>query len=175
VVILDANKDGKVTPDEIATNQLLVSLLAPDVQLFEGGAFSPTPITGETQPTPDSLSVAFTIHLSPCETGSCALATPQDLCHDRALDGDETDIDCGGSCGACADGAKCLAPTDCQSAGCDAGHCRAATCSDGTRDELESDTDCGWGCALCDAGKHCFGDFDCASNSCIGQVCQPTM
>lgn len=42
-------------------------------------------------------------------------------CSDSAQDGDETDIDCGGTvCGACASGLKCVLGTDCQSGTCTA-------------------------------------------------------
>ena len=55
---------------------------------------------------------------------------------------------------------------DCQSRACDAGSCRAATCSDGVRDGFESDVDCGGPCAACAAGLACAADTDCANNNC---------
>ncbi|HSR99961.1 MAG TPA: hypothetical protein VLM79_23060 [Kofleriaceae bacterium] len=43
-------------------------------------------------------------------------------CSDRMLDGDETDIDCGGSsCPKCASGKTCLVSTDCVSGTCNGG------------------------------------------------------
>ncbi len=80
--ILDANHDGKLTDDEILTSGLIESLVAPD--LASG-----------------LLSAAFGAHLVPCASGTCVTAAPVDLCHDRVRDGDELDIDCGGSCMAC--------------------------------------------------------------------------
>ena len=66
-----------------------------------------------------------------------ALPTPPDLampdlvapdlaptCSDRALDGMETDVDCGGpTCGACPLGERCLVGRDCASGLCMAGRC----------------------------------------------------
>ncbi|MGE5183173.1 MAG: hypothetical protein ACM31C_13980 [Acidobacteriota bacterium] len=44
--------------------------------------------------------------------------TGSDHCADTTLDGDETDVDCGGSCTPCANGKMCLLNTDCQSNNC---------------------------------------------------------
>jgi hypothetical protein len=41
-------------------------------------------------------------------------------CGDGVQNGDETDRDCGGSCGACADNKRCVVSTDCTSGVCDA-------------------------------------------------------
>jgi len=85
---------------------------------------------------------------------------------DRVRDGDETDVDCGGSTQPCWTMKSCGRPEDCQSQACDAGACRAPTCSDGVRDGYESDIDCGSSCGKCAAGKVCAADSDCASNNC---------
>jgi plastocyanin len=39
-------------------------------------------------------------------------------CSDGVRDGDETALDCGGSCAPCANGSGCLSPLDCQSGVC---------------------------------------------------------
>src|SRR5207253_1866743 len=52
-------------------------------------------------------------------------------CTDGKLDGDETDVDCGGSCKKCGDGKACISPGDCASGVCTGGTCKAATCMDG--------------------------------------------
>jgi hypothetical protein len=44
-------------------------------------------------------------------------------CTDGAKNGDETDTDCGGSCGACADGKSCAAANDCSAGTCFSGTC----------------------------------------------------
>jgi hypothetical protein len=167
--------DGQITRDEMERNDLFVSLLGSDVDLFDGSEFDPTPDSS----SPDSLSIGFEVHLTPCESGRCSTQLPVDPCHDRIRDGDETDVDCGGSCHACSEAAVCVAASDCQTGGCDAGRCRAATCNDGLHDGFESDIDCGGACVLiahkvCAAGKHCHSNDDCASQVCdsAGETCR---
>ncbi|MBI2389585.1 MAG: VCBS repeat-containing protein [Deltaproteobacteria bacterium] len=99
-------------------------------------------------------------------------------CDDRARNGDESDVDCGGSCAAagrrCAAGKRCNATSDClPSHTCVTGLCVApASCSDGTANGAESDVDCGGGvCAKCAVGKTCRGPDDCASGSCDAGKC----
>ncbi|MBL9023290.1 MAG: lamin tail domain-containing protein [Myxococcales bacterium] len=53
-----------------------------------------------------------------CQGNTCVAAT----CTDLARNGDETDVDCGGSCAPCGLGDDCLVPGDCET-----GHCQA-TC-----------------------------------------------
>jgi hypothetical protein len=45
-----------------------------------------------------------------CRRGRCAPLS----CGDSVLNGDETDIDCGGACGPCELGRTCEVPLDCQ-------------------------------------------------------------
>lgn len=47
-----------------------------------------------------------------------------DHCEDGALNGDETDVDCGGSCGACGVGRSCVLDEDCLSDNCYEEICR---------------------------------------------------
>jgi hypothetical protein len=63
----------------------------------------------------------------PCaQQTTCGAVTPRvcgvSSCSDGVLNGDETDIDCGGSCGPCAVG-RCAANTDCTGGTCVAGYC----------------------------------------------------
>ena len=55
-------------------------------------------------------------------TGMLYLWVKPFSCSDGVLSGDETDVDCGGSCEACGDGASCLADSDCANGFC-AGSC----------------------------------------------------
>ncbi|HET9987492.1 MAG TPA: hypothetical protein VFQ65_03210, partial [Kofleriaceae bacterium] len=111
--LLDANLDGVLDRDEF-DNSVITLLIAPDLQLFDGARYAPHP--GSTMR--DSVSVAFQVHLSPCDTGTCASGVPADRCRDRVRDGDETDVDCGGGCQPCQAAASCVVPGDCQTHAC---------------------------------------------------------
>ncbi len=124
--VLDTDHDGTVTMEEIAGSSLLGAFLVPDLQAAQ------------------ELSVGFRIRIADAPVTS----TPADPCHDRVQDGDETGVDCGGSCMAC--------PVP------------DPTCSDGLRDGFESDVDCGAACPPCAAGQVCAVSADCASGSCNG-------
>ncbi len=83
-------------------------------------------------------------------------------CDDGARNGDETDVDCGGSCAPCPDGAGCAEDSDCRSGFCDAGTCTAS------QDDLCPDdpdkTDpgvCGCGTADDDSDGDGDGTADC--------------
>jgi hypothetical protein len=82
-------------------------------------------------------------------------------CNDGVRDGDETDVDCGGSCAPCWRGQGCLVDSDCNPSapGCDTSHggcacdgvsqtCAASRCVDHKWDDDESDVDCGAPSAL---------------------------
>ena len=68
-----------------------------------------------------------------CTDGRCAAPA----CADGVQNGDETDVDCGGSCGACAEGDACAAPADCASLICRNGQRRlppvSTKCATATR------------------------------------------
>jgi hypothetical protein len=67
-------------------------------------------------------------------------AQPGTSCTNGVLDGEETDIDCGGAvCPACANGRACEGAGDCVSLVCTAAKCtNDAGCSDGTREAFVS-------------------------------------
>jgi hypothetical protein len=91
---------------------------------------------------------------------------------DGILDNDETDLDCGGSCPACAIGLRCLVNTDCQKPHiCLGGVCVASACNDGVQDGTETDVDCGGTCPACASGAGCQTDLDCTSGSCVSSIC----
>src|SRR4051794_13993383 len=77
-------------------------------------------------------------------------------CSDGVKDRDETDLDCGGSCGPCAVGQGCKGAGDCRSANCTNSLCAAPSCSDGAKNGQESDVDCGGLCSGCPGGRHCL-------------------
>jgi hypothetical protein len=93
-------------------------------------------------------------------------------CKDGSIDGDETDVDCGGSCGPCGDAKVCKVNGDCTSKHCaaDSGglHCAPASCSDTLINQGESGTDCGGTspCAKCGTGLGCTQKTDCINGVC---------
>ena len=64
---------------------------------------------------------------SPDEAGApgTAEAAPASTCDDKTKNGDETDVDCGGSCSPCSVGRACQADKDCTPGTCSANVCCA--------------------------------------------------
>jgi hypothetical protein len=162
---VDTDHDGTMSMPELEDSVIAI-LVTADIRLFDGSKYDPDP----DATIKDSLSMAFGVHLSPCETGTCSTAAPMNTCRDRIRDGDETDVDCGGSCQKCAAMKTCTQPSDCQTSDCIAGTCAPASCTDGVRDGYESDVDCGSACGKCGVGQICAAGWDCASNSCNNDV-----
>jgi cysteine-rich repeat protein len=97
-------------------------------------------------------------------------------CTDGVQAGDETDVDCGGSCGAtCVTNQMCMGDGDCVNGICTGGTCAAPTCSDTVQNAAETDVDCGGGtCPKCGPTLGCKVDADCIGGSCSGTVCLAT-
>ncbi|MEC9464718.1 MAG: SUMF1/EgtB/PvdO family nonheme iron enzyme [Myxococcota bacterium] len=103
-----------------------------------------------------------------CEGGVCVEPT----CEDATQNGEETDVDCGGSCGGCGAGLSCLRDSDCESLVCSANVCAEVSCSDSVTNGSETDIDCGGtACAGCELGGTCNVGADCGSGSCQNGVC----
>ena len=66
--------------------------------------------------------------------GSCTACEPAPTCTDGVQNGDETGVDCGGSCTACEP---------------------APTCTDGVQNGDETGVDCGGSCTACEAAPTC--------------------
>ena len=78
--------------------------------------------------------------------GGSGGGNPLASCTDSIKNGDETDIDCGGSCmGKCAEDKVCDASPDCSSTFCVTGVC-VAPCNNLANDGDETDIDCGGSC-----------------------------
>jgi hypothetical protein len=94
-------------------------------------------------------------------------------CSDGVLNGDETDVDCGGSCGVCAVGNQCLIGSDCSSKVCGLTKtCAAPSCTDGIKNGLETGVDCGGACdAKCPLGGGCVANADCNEGICSNNIC----
>ena len=103
-----------------------------------------------------------------CPAGWCDLDGVCATCSDGAANGDETDVDCGGSaCAGCADGLGCDVHGDCASAFCGAGVCGEPSCSDGFANGDETDVDCGGpDCDPCGVGLACDTVTDCVGGLC---------
>ena len=83
-------------------------------------------------------------------------------CNDQIRNGDETGLDCGGSCTRCNIGDSCKVDNDCDDSNCVRGTCTAFACANGMQDDQETDVDCGGGsCRKCAGGRHCVVDDDC--------------
>lgn len=78
--LLDQDRDGVITPNEVVTSSIMVTFLSPDV-MYDGVYV---------------LSIGFRFHLTPCPEGRCEM--PMISCFNRVRDGDEIGIDCGGAC-----------------------------------------------------------------------------
>lgn len=88
---------------------------------------------------------------------------------DGLKNGDETDIDCGGSTGnTCADQKGCAAPADCKSGVCTSATCAAPSATDGVKNGAETDVDCGGTSGkTCAVGKACAVHADCVQDACL--------
>lgn len=104
-----------------------------------------------------------------CEQkGAVVLCVPAS-CSDGIVDGNEVDIDCGGSCGAC-ERMACTVGTACASGHCAAGRCAPPTCDDGAKNGDERFIDCGGSCRLCE-NQECVAAESCASGVCATGLC----
>ena len=94
-------------------------------------------------------------------------------CDDNdSVDGDETDVDCGGRvCDVCQAGKHCLMGTDCGSGICTNQICQAPSCTDLACNGDETDFNCGGSCTPCATGYACRVGADCKTGSCLNSVC----
>lgn len=89
-------------------------------------------------------------------------------CDDLIRNGEETDIDCGGTCGPCNIGDRCNATADCYQSTCEDGRCTPLPCDNGVKDVEETDVDCGGPeCRKCSGGRTCEVASDCFSDNCV--------
>jgi len=109
-----------------------------------------------------------------CQSGQCgADMTCEDAptCDDGVIGGDETDVDCGGSCPPCDDGEVCQLPGDCTSQICVGDVCVPPACDDGVQNGDETDLDCGGSCPPCENREDCNDGSDCQSGMCDRGTC----
>lgn len=110
-----------------------------------------------------------------CRENTCRAVTPAD----GTKNGDETDVDCGGTASpACADGKDCKIAPDCTSGVCTGDKCQVPTAKDGVQNGDETGVDCGGSTTKaprCPTGKGCLGDADCDKVKCdlVQKKCLP--
>jgi hypothetical protein len=131
------------------------------------GLLAPTALASSCSSTPEATTTSTSTG-----TGGSG-GDPTAGCHNLRKDGDETDLDCGGSCSPCKAGRKCAANADCLSSDCGSKLlCLPSTCADGKQDGLETDVDCGGAeCEPCTTSKHCAATTDCLSILCTSGRC----
>jgi hypothetical protein len=161
---VDFDSAGHVDPASIyQDDSLLSTIVSGDVSLFgPSQSWAPSPKNDHK----DAVSLGIHVHLLPCATGDCLDPAPPS-CFDRLQNGNETNVDCGGTCAPCGPGARCVVDSDCSVQRCENGRCAVANCTDGKKDGFESDVDCGRTCPTrCDHGAACYRDADCAVGTC---------
>ncbi len=127
--------------------------------------------TGDTTASPSTTGMTTMGSMS----GDSTTGGPD--CADGVQNGDETDVDCGGSCGdQCGEGQGCIANEDCQSLSCSGGECQMPTCFDGIQNGNEDGIDCGSNCSPCGNNNECDSDGDCRPGEfCSDQfTCDPS-
>jgi hypothetical protein len=123
-------------------------------------------------------TVAITAGCDPKSTSTAApvpstSVAPVATCADGVKNGAESDIDCGGTCGACVVDKVCRVGADCADQLCEGNRCTAASTKDGLKNGTETDVDCGGGSGRkCAAPKGCAVDDDCVSSQCVQRFCQ---
>ena len=138
-----------------------------------GGSTCPKCATGKgCKKSSDCISLV-------CDTSASKPTCKQATCDDKVRNGDETDVDCGGSCTTkCGNMKGCQKDADCQSGKCDTSVtpnvCKAlpASCTDKKKNGSETDIDCGGkDCSACADGKACLAKTDCKSGVCTSNTC----
>ena len=105
--------------------------------------------TGETTDDPTG---PHSTDPNPTDSGPPNPSGP-DSCFNGGLDDGESDVDCGGPCPPCHDGAKCMSPADCLSDACVFGVCAARECTGD--DDCKTEDPCQM--PVCDPGSGtCF-------------------
>jgi len=173
----DSSSGDSSTPDDSSTpadsgvptdtGTPMDSGMTTDSGAVDSGFDSAIPDGGRDDGAPcmASAECASTI----CIAGRCRAIS----CTDGVLNGEETQVDCGGTvCRGCAPGGACVVPGDCLSGLCTDSTCDAPDCTDSVINQDETDTDCGGTiCSACTAGEMCVADSDCDEEACDTGVC----
>lgn len=138
----------------------------------DGGGTADTDARGDAAAPPECTKPADCASKVCTAAGRCAAPSATDA----VQNGDETDVDCGGSAPQCEALKRCTVAGDCVSAVCsDLGQglrCQPPSPTDGVKNGTETDIDCGGAKApACADGKSCGGRGDCASDVCTAGKC----
>jgi PA14 domain len=164
-----ATSDGAITDG--AGQEAMVS----DASEVTDAVVEPTDAAASSDATPQEAAAgdAALSEVGVPEAGGAKICRLPD-CTDGAMDGSETDVDCGGSCAPCRDGSGCASALDCRSGVCTNGRCQIPTCHDKVKNGREADVDCGGlNCQKCMNAQACQVPGDCASGTCDMNVCRP--
>ncbi len=125
-----------------------------------------------------------------CLMGTCV------SCSDSVQNGGETAVDCGGSCGPCAQGLSCGSEGDCATGFCSGGVCCNEACGEACvrcdlagavgicayvlENAAHEERTCGGGTSVCDgkgackniSGQACSKGLECLSGMCLAGLCQ---
>ena len=110
---------------------------------YGSGSYSVEEASGTTYASGTSFGSSESTNFCVSSTG------PQPTCDDGLQNGDETGIDCGGSCAACATCDDGLQNGDETGIDCGGSCAACATCDDGLQNGDETGIDCGGSCAAC--------------------------
>lgn len=101
--------------------------------------------------------------------GSCGSCSS---CSNGVQDGDEEGVDCGGGCEPCSSCANGAQDGDEEGVDCGGGCAPCQSCSDGEKNGLETGPDCGGGeCPPCGLALGCVVDGDCGAGLCKDGTC----
>ena len=133
------------------------------------------PAFGETDSDSGESDTTSTTSTTEASTSTTSDGTDSagGSCSDGMQNGDETDVDCGGSaCEPCGPSQGCEEDMDCASGVCTDGLCAVPTCSDGVANGNETDVDCGAECgSTCQPTDTCGVFVDCEQLVCTQDQC----
>jgi gliding motility-associated-like protein len=96
-------------------------------------------------------------------------------CNDGIQNGDETGVDCGGSCAPCPTCTDGIQNGDETGVDCGGSCAPCPTCNDGIQNGDETGVDCGGSCMPCDMGTNNCGEDATNFTLCLEEVCDVTV
>jgi len=154
--------DGSVIPNTDPCENKQIDEDTGETDFDCGGACAPCGAGQHCVDAPDCQAELL------CHEGTCIGLG----CMNDAVDGAETDVDCGGdACMPCIAGRTCAVGTDCESGVCSETECSAPACDDRVKNGKETSVDCGGDCSPCPADEPCMLGKDCLSSECNDEIC----